>query len=120
MHRPARSHDVDSENSGQIGRVGSPSRPLLRGRLEHEYDFQPSEMGSIYPAVIQRAHHVLHNFPAVRLAGALLSRSAPPVHDHDAIRHRKNVRQRMADENDRHLLLAQFTNACLTISLVSL
>jgi hypothetical protein len=27
----------------------------------------------------------------------------PPVHDHDAIRDRKNVRQRMADEDGRHL-----------------
>ena len=60
----------------------------------------------VHTGVIQRAHHVLHNFLAVRFAGALLSHSAPPMHDHDAIRDRKNVRQRMADEDDRHLLFA--------------
>jgi len=59
--------------------------------------------------VIQRAHHVLHNFLAVRFAGAFLSYSASPVHHHDAIRDRKDVRKRVADEDDRHLLFTQST-----------
>ena len=57
--------------------------------------------------VVQRPHHVLDDFLAVRFGSSLLSDSAPAVHYHNAVGDRENVRQGMANKNHRHLFFAQ-------------